>query len=70
MTRTVIPHPAAHSGHTLGFHTACPKRMSAFSGLLQLASAALVLEIAVSLMKDRRSITSMPNAQCPMPNGL
>ena len=65
ITRTVSPHPAAHSGHTLGFHTAWPgtmsssgtKRISVFSGLPQLASAALVLEIAVSLMKDRRSIT-------------
>ena len=33
------------------------KRMISFSGLPQLASAALVPEIAVSLMKDRRSTT-------------
>jgi hypothetical protein len=40
--------------------------MSVFSGLPQLASAALVLEIAVSLMKDRRSMQI--NAQCQVPS--
>src|SRR5688572_6164243 len=69
ITRTVSPQPDAHEGHTLGFHTAWPgtmsssgtKRISVFSGLPQLASAALVPEIAVSLMKERRSIRSISN---------
>src|SRR5687768_5524569 len=80
ITRTVSPQPDAHEGHTLGFHTAWPgtmsssgtKRISVFSGLPQLASAALVPEIAVSLMKERRSISLlnpvMRNAKCEMQN--
>src|SRR5688500_1913115 len=64
MTRTVRPQPALHSGQTLGFHTAWPGTMSSsgtnriswFSGLPQLASAALEPVMAVSLMKERRSI--------------
>ena len=71
MTRTVIPHPALHIGHTLGFHSAIPgttsssgmKRMIWFSGLPQLASVALVPVIAVSLMKSRRSIVRSGVAQ-------
>src|SRR5688572_33041307 len=63
--RTVRPQPAAHNVQTPGFIVAMPgmmsssgtKRMISFSGLPQLASAALVPETAVSLMKDRRSIT-------------
>src|SRR6185436_10326086 len=63
MTRTVMPHPALHSGQTLGFHSAIPgttsssgtNRMIWFSGLPQLASVALVPVMAVSLMKSRRS---------------
>src|SRR5262245_61165265 len=62
--RTVNPQPDAHSVHTLGFIVAMPgmmsssgtKRMISFSGLPQLASAALVPVTAVSLMKERRSI--------------
>src|SRR5688572_947633 len=64
MTRTVSPQPAWHNGHTLGFQTATPGMMSSsgtnriswFSGLPQLASVALVPVMAVSLMKERRSI--------------
>src|SRR5262245_61979766 len=67
ITRTVRPQPEAHDGHRLGLNTAWPgtmsssgtKRMSVFSGLPQLVSAALVPEIAVSLMKDLRSISKM-----------
>ena len=65
MTRAVTPHPAAHNGHTLGFQTAMPgvisssgtKRMTWFSGLPQLASAALVPVIAVTFRKRRRSMS-------------
>src|SRR5688572_9274523 len=39
------------------------KRISVFSGLPQLASAALVPEIAVSLIKDRRSINASEMAR-------
>src|SRR5687767_515700 len=64
MTRTVNPQPAWQSGQTLGFQTATPGMMSSsgtnriswFSGLPQLASVALVPVMAVSLMKERRSI--------------
>src|SRR5258705_3674120 len=64
ITRTVSPHPAAHSGQTLGFHTAMPGTMSSSgtnrtrgaAGLPQLESAALVPVTAVSLMNERRSI--------------
>src|SRR5689334_20456218 len=64
MTRTVSPQPAWHSGQTLGFQVATPGMMSSsgtnriswFSGLPQLASVALVPVMAVSLMKERRSI--------------
>src|SRR5262245_30604899 len=67
ITRTVRPQPEAHDGHRLGLKTAWPgtmsssgtKRMSVFSGLPQLVSAALVPEIAVSLMKDLRSISKV-----------
>src|SRR5215510_12128967 len=65
MMRTCRPQPAAHSRQTLGFHTATPgtnsssgmKRMSWSSGLPQLASAAVVPVMAVTLMNSRRSIT-------------
>src|SRR5262245_52714825 len=65
MTRTVSPQPAWHSGQTLGFQVATPGMMSSsgtnlinwFSGLPQLASVALVPVMAVSLMKERRSIS-------------
>src|ERR1041384_3401843 len=65
ITRTVRPHPAAHSGHTPGFHAATPgmmssagtKRTRGAAGLSQPASAALVSVTAVSLMKERRSIS-------------
>src|SRR5688500_17452718 len=71
ITRTVRPQPEAHEGHTLGLHTAWlgtmsssgTKRISVFSGLPQLASAALVPEIAVSLIKDRRSINASEMAR-------
>ena len=64
ITRAVTPHPAAHSGHTLGFHTAMPgvisssgmKRTIWFSGLPQPARAAVVPVMAVTLRKRRRSI--------------
>src|SRR6185436_5295875 len=64
ITRTVSPHPAAHSGQTPGFHTATPgmmsssgtKRTRGAAGLPQLESAALVPVTAVSLMNERRSI--------------
>src|SRR5579864_7598627 len=65
MIRTLTPHPLRHSGQTLGFHSATPgtrsssgtKRMSWCSGFPQLASVALVPVMAVSLMKERRSIS-------------
>src|SRR5258707_11073104 len=64
ITRTVRPHPAAHSGQTPGFHAATPGMMSSAgtnrtrgaAGLPQPESAALVPVTAVSLMKERRSI--------------
>src|SRR5688500_885374 len=64
MTRTVSPQPAWQSGQTLGFQVATPGMMSSsgtnliswFSGLPQLASVALVPVMAVSLIKERRSI--------------
>src|ERR1700682_2684410 len=65
MIRTVTPHPLRQSGQTPGFHSATPgtssssgtKRMSCCSGFPQLASVALVPVMAVSLMKERRSIS-------------
>src|SRR5258705_671580 len=64
ITRTVRPHPAAHSGQTPGFHAATPGMMSSAgtnrtrgaAGLPQPERAALVPVTAVSLMKERRSI--------------
>src|SRR5258705_11803864 len=64
ITRTVRPHPAAHSWQTPGFHAATPGMMSSAgtnrtrgaAGLPQPESAALVPVTAVSLMKERRSI--------------
>ena len=58
---------AAHSGQTLGLYTAWPgtmsssgtKRINGTSGLPQLASAAVVPDTAVSLMKERRSIRNL-----------
>ena len=58
MTRTVVPQPARHSGHTPGFTSAMPgissssgmKRMSWFSGLPQLGERRAVPVTAVSLM--------------------
>ena len=66
ITRAVTPQPAEHNGHTLGFQTAMPgassssgtKRMIWFSGLPQLASAALVPVMAVTLRNRRRSMIS------------
>src|SRR6202521_6160303 len=65
MIRTLTPHPLRQSGQTLGFHSATPgtssssgtKRTSWCSGFPQLASVALVPVMAVSLMKERRSIS-------------
>jgi hypothetical protein len=58
-TRASTPQPASHNGQMLGFHVEMPgtssssgmKRMIWFSGLPHAVSAALVPEIAVSLMK-------------------
>src|SRR3984893_12670891 len=69
MIRTVTPHPLRQSGQTLGLHSATPgtssssgtKRMSWCSGFPQLASVALVPVMAVSLMKERRSISGDPS---------
>src|SRR5207253_4639437 len=59
------PQPARQSGQMLGLSSATPgtssssgtKRMTWCSGLPQLARVALVPQMAVSLMKSRRSIT-------------
>ena len=64
ITRACTPHPALHSGHTLGFHTAMPGVISSSGtnrinwcwGFPQPASAALVPVMAVTLMKRRRSM--------------
>ena len=64
ITRAITPQPALHSGHTLGFHVAMPgtssssgmNRITWFSGLPHAVSAAVVPEMAVSLMKCRRSM--------------
>src|SRR5882762_8462599 len=74
ITRTVRPHPAAHSGQTPGFHAATPGMMSSAgtnrtrgaAGLPQPESAALVPVTAVSLMKERRSI----GGNVPLGDGL
>src|ERR1700730_15324500 len=65
MIRTLTPHPLRQSGQTLGFHSATPgtssssgtKRMIWWSGFPQFASVALVPAMAVSVMKERRSIS-------------
>src|SRR6187455_95319 len=71
MTRAITPHPALQSGQMLGFHVDTPgtrsssgmKRMIWFSGFPHAVSAAVVPEIAVSLMKWRRSMGSVVASQ-------